>query len=159
MTARARGQKVNIWRWFVLLVCRMCDFDWQAQPHNNAFFSCSHLLVVVKVNNALYLQCSRADLNKSFLHRPKTTTAWKLTPVRSKISKNWKPPHSDPLHRFFQKLIFTNTKTALHQLHSDSFYLVKKLLMCRIVILADIRPMGYKLLCCGSIWSRLKLFI
>ena len=40
----------------------------------------------------------------------------------------------------FQKLIFTNTKAALH-----SLILLSK-------ILADIRPMEYKLSCCGSIW-------
>ena len=46
--------------------------------------------------------CPRADLNNMFLPRPKTTTAWKLIPHRSKISKNWNPPHWDPLHRFFK---------------------------------------------------------
>ena len=47
----------------------------------------------------LYLesQCPRADLSKKILPRPKTTIAWKLTPQRSKISKNWNPPHWDPL--------------------------------------------------------------
>ena len=34
-------------------------------------------------------QCPRTDLNKRFLPRPKTTTALKLIPHRSKISKNW----------------------------------------------------------------------
>ena len=29
----------------------------------------------------------------------------------------------------------------------------KKLPMWRISILADIRPIGYKLSCCGSLWS------
>ena len=38
-------------------------------------------------------QCPRVDLNKKFLPRPKNTAAWKLTPHRSKISKNWNPPH------------------------------------------------------------------
>ena len=36
-------------------------------------------------------QCPRTDLNKRFLPRQKTTTAWKLIPRRSNISKNWKP--------------------------------------------------------------------
>ena len=45
-------------------------------------------------------------------------------------------------------------KTALQQLHSNSFYLVEKFPLWRISVLADIRPMGYKLSCCGSIWSR-----
>ena len=31
--------------------------------------------------------------------------------------------------------------------------------MCRISILADIRPMGYKLSCCGSICSRYEIWI
>ena len=35
------------------------------------------------------------DLNKRFLPRPKTTTAWKLIPHRSKISKNWNPHYID----------------------------------------------------------------
>ena len=47
------------------------------------------------------LQCPRTDLNKKSLPRPKTTTEWKLIPHRSKISKNWNPPHLGPLHRFF----------------------------------------------------------
>ena len=45
-------------------------------------------------------QCPRTDLNKTFL--PKTITAWKLIPYRSKISKNWNPQHWVPLHRFFK---------------------------------------------------------
>ena len=98
---------------------------------------------------AISSQRSRTDLNKRFLPRPNTITAWKLIPHRSKISKNWNPPCTVG----FQILIFTNTKTALQQLHANSFYLVKKFPMCRILILADIRPMGYKLSCCGSIWS------
>ena len=50
-------------------------------------------------------QCPRTDLDKRSLPRPKTTTAWKLTPHSSKISKNWNPPHWDPHrlhHRFFK---------------------------------------------------------
>ena len=47
-------------------------------------------------------QCPRVDLNIKSLPGPKTTTAWKLTPYRSKISKNWNPPHWVPLHRFFK---------------------------------------------------------
>ena len=31
--------------------------------------------------------------------------------------------------------------------------------MWGISILADFRPMGYKLLCCGSLWFRLEPFI
>ena len=46
---------------------------------------------------SLCSQCPRADLNKKFLARPKTTAAWKLIPHRSKISKNWNPTHWDPL--------------------------------------------------------------
>ena len=60
-------------------------------------------------------QCPRTKINKRFLLRAKTTTAWKLIPHRSKISKNWNPPHWDPLHRFFknwfsliQKLLYSN---------------------------------------------------
>ena len=43
-------------------------------------------------------QCPRTNLNKRFLPRPKTITAWKLIPHRSKISKNWNPPHWVPPH-------------------------------------------------------------
>ena len=42
---------------------------------------------------SFYTQCPRTDLNKRFLPRPKTNTAWKLIPHRSKISKNWIAPH------------------------------------------------------------------
>ena len=44
--------------------------------------------------SSLSTQCPTANLNKIFLPRVKTTTAWKLTPHRSKISKNWNPPGS-----------------------------------------------------------------
>ena len=54
-------------------------------------------------------------LNKRFLPRPNTTTAWKLIPHMSEISKNWNPPHWVPLHRFFknwflliQKQLYSN---------------------------------------------------
>ena len=47
-------------------------------------------------------QRPRIDLNKRFLLRPKTTTAWNIIPHRSKISKNWNPPHWIPLNRFFK---------------------------------------------------------
>ena len=64
---------------------------------------------------SFYTQCPRTDLNKRFLPRPKTTTAWKLTPHRSKISKNWNPHWWVPLHRFFknwflliQKQLYSN---------------------------------------------------
>ena len=47
-------------------------------------------------------------------------------------------PHS---HIGFH-MIFRYTKTALQWVHSNSFDLVKKFPMCRILILADIRHMG-----------------
>ena len=47
-------------------------------------------------------QCPRTDLNKRSFPRPKTTTAWKLIPHTSKISKNWNPPWCVTLHRFFK---------------------------------------------------------
>ena len=47
-------------------------------------------------------QCPRADLNKKLLPRPKTTTAKKLIPHRSKIGKNQNPPWWVPLNRFFK---------------------------------------------------------
>ena len=60
-------------------------------------------------------QCPRTDLNKRFLPRPKTTTAWNIILHRSKISKDWNPPHWVPLHRFFknwflliQKQLYSN---------------------------------------------------
>ena len=37
-------------------------------------------------------QCPRTDINKRSLPRPTTTTAWKLIPHRSSISKNWNTP-------------------------------------------------------------------
>jgi len=47
-------------------------------------------------------QCPKTDLNKKYLPRPKTTTAWKLILHRSKISKNWNLPLWVPPHRFFK---------------------------------------------------------
>ena len=52
--------------------------------------------------NRSLAQCPRTDLNKRFLPTPKTTTAWKLIPHRSKFSKNWNLPRWVPLHRFFK---------------------------------------------------------
>ena len=40
------------------------------------------------ISEVYYAQCPRTDLNKIFLHRPKTITAGKLIPHRSNISKN-----------------------------------------------------------------------
>ena len=70
--------------------------------------NCNIFFLNDNLNWFLNPQCPRTDLNKRFLPRPKTNTAWKLIPHRSKISKNWNPP----LYRFY-KLISTNTKTAL----------------------------------------------
>ena len=61
-------------------------------------------------------QCpSTTDLNKRFFPRPNNTTPWQLITHRSKISKNWNPPHWVPLYRFFknwfllvQKLLYSN---------------------------------------------------
>ena len=64
---------------------------------------------------SFYTQCPRTDLNERFLSRPKTTTAWKLTPHRSKISKNWNPHWWVPLHRFFKNWFLLIQK----QLHSN----------------------------------------
>ena len=52
-------------------------------------------------------QCLRTDLNKRSLPIPKTTTAWKLTQQELKSST------VDSTTWIFQKLIFTNLKTAL----------------------------------------------
>ena len=66
----------------------------------------------LSVTVAIHSQCPRTDLNKRLLPRPKTTTAWKLIPHRSKISKNWNPPR---VHRFLknwfliiQKQLYSN---------------------------------------------------
>ena len=70
-------------------------------------------------------------MNKRSLPRPKTSTAIGL-----------KSP------RITYYLEFLKTQ---HWVHSNSFYLVKMFLPCRILILADIRFMGYKLSCCDSL--------
>ena len=57
---------------------------------------------VLKITQNDKSQCPRTDLNKRFLPRPKTITAWKLITHRSKISKNWNPPWRVPIHRFFK---------------------------------------------------------
>ena len=54
-------------------------------------------------------QCPRTDLNKTFLPRPTTITAWKLIPHRSKISMNWNPLHWDPIIKYFFKVFFRLT--------------------------------------------------
>ena len=41
-----------------------------------------------QVKTILFTQCSRINLNKRFLPRPNTTSAWKLTPHRSNVCKN-----------------------------------------------------------------------
>ena len=41
----------------------------------------------------------------------------------------------------FKSDLNDNTKTALQKLHSNTFNLVKKFPMCRILILDDVRPM------------------
>ena len=55
-----------------------------------------------RISPSCKAQRPRTDLNKRSLPRPKTTTAWKLTPHRSKISKNWNPPHWVHLHKLFK---------------------------------------------------------
>ena len=49
-------------------------------------------------------QCPRTDLNKRFLPRPETKDYYCLG-----LKSHWVL-----LHKIFHKLIFTNTKTALH---------------------------------------------
>jgi hypothetical protein len=70
-------------------------------------------IIFLQICSVMYhsaMQCPRADLNKKFLPRPKTTTAWKGITHRSKISKNWNPPYWDPLQRFFKNwfLLYSN---------------------------------------------------
>ena len=64
-------------------------------------FNPSKVTKIIKIQ-VFFSQCPRTDLNKRFLPRPKTISAWKLKPYRSKISKNWNPPWWVPLHRFFK---------------------------------------------------------
>ena len=63
---------------------------------------CQYLLLFTLIMDSHMTQCPRTDLNKRSLPRPKTTTAWKLIPYRSKITKNWNPPRWVPLHRIFK---------------------------------------------------------
>ena len=53
-------------------------------PSNSYFFLWTWIICI----SCLVTQCPRVDLNKKSLPRPKTTTACKLIPHRSKISKN-----------------------------------------------------------------------
>ena len=77
-------------------------------------------------NVLLYLsQCPRTNLNKRSLTRPKTTTAWKLIPHRSKISKNRNPPRWFPLHRFF-KYWFLLMRKQLYNISLKLILLSKK---------------------------------
>ena len=129
------------WTFFPNVLVELAKL-WFAMKKNLSMhvFCIEHTLITRKS------QCPRLDLKKRFLPRPNTTTAWKFIPHRSKISKNWNPPLWVPLHRFYK-----NSSTVI------TFKLIllrKKFPMCRILILADIRPMGYRLSCCGSLWSR-----
>ena len=94
-------------------------------------------------------QCSRTDLNKKF------TTAWKLIPKKSKISILEIHHIGSHCIDFFKKhILLCNTKRGLQWLHSNSMYFVKKLPMWWIFDLANMKPIGYRLSCCGSLWSR-----
>ena len=85
-------------------------------------------------------QCPRKDLNKRFLPRPKTITAWKLIPHRSKISKNWNPPHWVPLHRFFKnRFSLMQKQLYIEYIQTHFTYYLKKFPPCRILIHTDIR--------------------
>ena len=125
--------------------------------------TCKNKLIFFRLDNSLCSQCKqsnavkfchtkclRINLDKRFLPRSKTTTAWKLILHRSKISKNWNPPQLVLLWRFFKNWFLLIQK----QLYNNYIQAqVKKFPMWRILFLADIRPMGYKLSCCGSICS------
>ena len=76
--------------------------------------------LIFSIFDIIWPQCPRTDLNIRNLPRPKTTTAWKLIPHRSKISKNWNPPHWVPLHRFFKNWFLLMQK----QLYSITFKLI-----------------------------------
>ena len=101
-------------RWQVFLESGWHKFDSSASPRNltKDLFIKIRTRTVVKLLLFLYEflfrdcfstpQCARTDLNKRFLPRPKTITAWKLIPHRSKISKKWNPLRWVPLHRFFK---------------------------------------------------------
>ena len=74
-------------------------------------------------------QCPRTDWNKRFLPGPKTITAWKLIPHRSKISKKWNPLRWVPLHRFFKNLFLLRQKQLYSGNHCKAvfvFLLIKK---------------------------------
>ena len=81
-------------------------------------------------------QRPRIDLNKMFLPRPNTTTAWKLMPHRSKISKCW---------------TFLLGKMSLNVITAKLFFKLAKISFWKIY--ADFRPIGYKFSCCDSLWS------
>ena len=69
-------------------MCQFCSQD-------NQFENYSAIRIILTIGKSFAILCSqrfRIDLNKMPLLRPKTTTAWKLIPHRSNISKNWNPP-------------------------------------------------------------------
>ena len=84
-----------------------CNMTWWNRPYKNR-----KIIFRLKLVRS---QCPRTHLNKRFLPRPKTTTAWKLIPHRSKISKNWNPPRWVHLYRFFKNWFLLVHK----QLHSN----------------------------------------
>ena len=73
-------------------------------------------------------QCPRSDLNKRFLPRAKTTTAWKLIAHRSKISQNWIPPHWVLRFGFFKNWFLPIQKQLYNNYIQTHFTLLKKFL-------------------------------
>ena len=80
---------------------------------------------------------------------------------RSKSSKNWNPTHWVPLDRFFLKPFnttqckksFTVSTFKLNLLSNNNSNVRIIIPMWGILILANILSIGYKLSCCGSLWS------
>ena len=97
------GRKLNGLDLNLFHLLSLAKFRWFQKSLNNFVFSIGRLSLkhdywfVDKLLHSLKLwfvlilfttQRPRIDLNKSFLPRPNTTTAWKHIPHRSNISKN-----------------------------------------------------------------------
>ena len=96
----------QFWKWFLMIILYYLiivsekdfmkinavawNWEWSLIIFSNALLCWS--FTNLWTSNLEHPQGPGTDLNKRSLPRPKTITAWKLIPHRSKISKNWNPP-------------------------------------------------------------------
>ena len=90
-------------------------------------------------------QRPRKDLSNKFLHQLLQHESKDLKSARTKFL------HIGYYYIDFSKTVFISAEIVLQQVHSNSFYLLKKNPMWVILIFVDINPMVYRFSCCGSL--------